>query len=56
LLTTDRAVRPRLLSVYGGQLTTWRAVSARALANDLSFAPARRRPRARTDQLKLRPD
>ena len=31
LLVTDRDSRPRLLSIYGGKLTTWRAVSARAL-------------------------
>ncbi|HLQ12867.1 MAG TPA: FAD-dependent oxidoreductase [Steroidobacteraceae bacterium] len=52
LLTTDRAVRPRLLSVYGGKLTTWRAVSARALAMIAASLPARP-ARARTDQLEL---
>jgi len=41
LLTTDRAVRPRLLSVYGGSSPTWRAVSGSCAGNDLSFAPAR---------------
>ena len=53
LLTIDRASRPRLLSVYGGKLTTWRAVAARALAMISASLPARA-PRARTDQLELR--
>ncbi len=53
LLSTDGSARPRLLSVYGGKLTTWRAVAARALAM-LSATLPRRHPRARTDQLELR--
>ncbi len=54
LLIPDRDSRPRLLSIYGGKLTTWRAVSARALAQIASSLP-QRRPVARTDQLKLHP-
>jgi glycerol-3-phosphate dehydrogenase len=54
LLTTDRPARSRLLSVYGGKLTTWRAVSARALRMIAASLPARP-PRARTDRLELRP-
>ena len=54
MLVTDRDARPRLLSIYGGKLTTWRAVSARALAKIASSLP-RRRPVARTDQLQLDP-
>ena len=54
LLVADRAARPRVLSIYGGKLTTWRAVAARALARVASALPARP-PLARTDQLQLRP-
>jgi len=52
MLSTDRARQPRLLSVYGGKLTTWRAVAGRAL--QLLAASLPRRPAiARTDQLML---
>jgi glycerol-3-phosphate dehydrogenase len=54
LLLTDQPARPHLLSIYGGKLTTWRAVSARALAMLKATLPERR-PRACTDQLPLRP-
>ena len=54
LLITDRERRPRLLSIYGGKLTTWRAVAARALAQ-ISPSLPQRRALARTDQLELRP-
>jgi glycerol-3-phosphate dehydrogenase len=54
MLVADRAARPRVLSIYGGKLTTWRAVSARALARVAAALPVRR-ARARTDQLELRP-
>ena len=55
LLLPDRPERPRVLSVYGGKLTTWRAVAARALAQ---VAPSLPEPaaRARTDQLLLQAD
>jgi glycerol-3-phosphate dehydrogenase len=32
LLVPDHPARPRVLSIYGGKLTTWRAISERALA------------------------
>ncbi len=54
LLMTDREVRPRLLSIYGGKLTTWRAVSARALSQIAASLP-QRRALARTDRLPLHP-
>ncbi len=52
LLVPDRLPRPRVLSIYGGKLTTYRAVAQRALRQ---LAPSlRRRPAlARTDQLPL---
>jgi glycerol-3-phosphate dehydrogenase len=52
-LVTDRAQRPRVLSIYGGKLTTWRAVSARALRLIAASLP-RARVKARTDRLHLR--
>jgi glycerol-3-phosphate dehydrogenase len=52
LLTPDRSDRPRVLSIYGGKLTTWRAVSARAMAMVAASLP-RRRAVAQTDQLAL---
>jgi glycerol-3-phosphate dehydrogenase len=52
LLTTDRPVRPRVLSIYGGKLTTWRAVSERAMSLLAPSLPARRAI-ARTDELEL---
>jgi glycerol-3-phosphate dehydrogenase len=55
LLVSDRAERPRVLSVYGGKLTTWRAVAARALSRVAASLPARP-PRARTDRILLRAD
>lgn len=53
LLAPDRTLRPRVLSIYGGKLTTWRAVSARALALVAGSLPDRRAV-ARTDRLPLR--
>jgi glycerol-3-phosphate dehydrogenase len=52
LLLPDRNGAPRLLSIYGGKLTTWRAVAARVLAQLAPSLPTRR-PRAHTDQLYL---
>jgi glycerol-3-phosphate dehydrogenase len=52
-LILDRARSPRVLSIYGGKLTTWRAVSQRALERIAGSLP-RRRAIARTDQLPLR--
>ena len=54
LLLPDAALRPRVLSIYGGKLTTWRAVSVRALRMIAGSLP-RRRLRARTDELPLTP-
>ena len=53
-LIPDRARKPRVLSIYGGKLTTWRAVSQRAL--EALAASPRRRAIARTDQLPLKAD
>jgi glycerol-3-phosphate dehydrogenase len=55
LLVPDRAARPRVLSIYGGKLTTYRAVAQRALQRIAASLP-RRRAIAATDQLPLRPD
>jgi len=52
LLTPDRTDRPRVLSIYGGKLTTWRAVSARAMAL-IASSLLKRTPVARTDHLSL---
>jgi glycerol-3-phosphate dehydrogenase len=52
-LVPDRAGAPRVLSIYGGKLTTWRAVSQRALRRIAASLP-RRRALARTDELMLR--
>jgi glycerol-3-phosphate dehydrogenase len=54
LLLADSLRRPRVLSIYGGKLTTWRAVAARALEQIAPSLPARP-PRARTDELPLTP-
>jgi glycerol-3-phosphate dehydrogenase len=54
LLVCDRDSRPRMLSIYGGKLTTWRAVSARALGQIAASLPPRRAV-AHTDQLELHP-
>jgi glycerol-3-phosphate dehydrogenase len=54
LLVCDRDSHPRVLSIYGGKLTTWRSVSARALAHIAASLP-QRRAIARTDQLELHP-
>jgi glycerol-3-phosphate dehydrogenase len=54
LLQADRPARPRLLSIYGGKLTTWRAVAARVLGQLAASLPVRSL-RARTDQLPLEP-
>jgi glycerol-3-phosphate dehydrogenase len=54
LLLPDRAQRPRVLCIYGGKLTTWRAVAAHVQAMLAASLPANT-PRARTDRLPLRP-
>ena len=52
LLVKDRPVHPRVLSVYGGKLTTWRAVSARAM-DQIADALPQRQSVASTDELQL---
>jgi glycerol-3-phosphate dehydrogenase len=54
-LIADRARQPRVLSIYGGKLTTWRAVSERAL-NQIAGSLPQRPAVARTDQLPLKAD
>ena len=54
MLVPDRAQRPRVLSIYGGKLTTYRAVAERAMQRIASSLP-RRPALARTDQLPLTP-
>jgi glycerol-3-phosphate dehydrogenase len=54
LLIQDRALWPRVLSIYGGKLTTWRAVAERALQLMSASLPPTERI-ARTDQLRLTP-
>ncbi len=54
LLVPDRPARPRVLSIYGGKLTTWRAVSERVLAQISASLPVRS-ARARTDAIELHP-
>ncbi|MHB1241167.1 MAG: glycerol-3-phosphate dehydrogenase/oxidase [Gammaproteobacteria bacterium] len=53
-LQTDRARDPRVLSVYGGKLTAFRATAQRVLARIAPALPARP-PRANLDQLPLAP-
>jgi glycerol-3-phosphate dehydrogenase len=53
IFSTDRDPRPRVLAIYGGKLTGWRAAAAHVLDRIApSLGPASRR--AATDQLKLR--
>jgi glycerol-3-phosphate dehydrogenase len=53
IFTLDRDVRPRVLCIYGGKLTGWRAAAAHVLQRINSSLPARTRLAA-TDQLILR--
>ena len=53
IFTTDRDVRPRVLCIYGGKLTGWRAAATHVLQRINSSLPARVRLAA-TDQLILR--
>src|SRR6202034_2749738 len=53
MFTTDREPNPRVLGIYGGKLTGWRAAAAHVLSRiDPSLPRATRR--AATDQLILR--
>ncbi|CAN5137516.1 FAD-dependent oxidoreductase [soil metagenome] len=54
LLDVDRDERPRVLTINGGKLTTFRATAGAVLERIRPSLPARRR-RARTDRLKLGP-
>ncbi len=53
IFTTDRDVRPRVLCIYGGKLTGWRAAAAHVLQRISPSLPAAER-RAETDLLILR--
>jgi glycerol-3-phosphate dehydrogenase len=53
IFTTDRDVRPRVLGIYGGKLTGWRAAAAHVMARIGPSLPAGVR-RAATEQLILR--
>ena len=53
IFTTDRDVRPRVLCIYGGKLTGWRAAAAHVLQRISPSLPAADR-RAETDLLILR--
>lgn len=55
VLTADRCDRPRLVSVLGGKLTTYRASAERVL-QELAASLPRRVPRGDTRTLPLRPD
>ena len=52
IFTTDRDPRPRVLGIYGGKLTGWRAAAAQVLSRIAPSLGDRRR-RAATDQLIL---
>lgn len=53
IFSTDRESKPRVLGIYGGKLTGWRAAAAHVLDRISTSLPARPR-RAQTDQLILR--
>jgi len=53
IFTTDREPRPRVLGIYGGKLTGWRAAAAHVLERIAPSLPPRLR-RAATDELILR--
>lgn len=55
LLHPDRPRQPRLLSIYGGKLTSYRHTAERVIGRLRPGLPDRRR-RARTDRLPLAPD
>lgn len=55
LLQADRDDKPRLLTIYGGKLTGWRAAAEQALQRLGTALPAARR-RADTRELPLKPD
>ncbi len=53
IFTTDRDPRPRVLGIYGGKLTGWRAAAEHVLKRISPSLPGQQR-RASTDQLILR--
>jgi glycerol-3-phosphate dehydrogenase len=53
IFVADRESKPRVLSIYGGKLTGWRAAAAHVLERISTSLPPRPR-RAATDQLILR--
>jgi glycerol-3-phosphate dehydrogenase len=53
IFATDRDPRPRVLGIYGGKLTGWRAAAAHVLERIGPSLPARL-PRADTARLQLR--
>jgi glycerol-3-phosphate dehydrogenase len=53
IFTADRDLRPRVLGIYGGKLTGWRAAAAHVMQRIASSLP-QKRPRAATDQMILR--
>ncbi len=53
IFSTDREPKPRVLGIYGGKLTGWRAAAAHVLQRISASLPALQ-PRAATDQLILR--
>jgi glycerol-3-phosphate dehydrogenase len=53
IITADRDVRPRVLGIYGGKLTGWRAAAAHVMERIGPSLPAGIR-RAATEQLNLR--
>ena len=54
ILHTDRRDKPRVLSIYGGKLTTYRAVAEKVMQRLNGTLPDRT-PIANTDKLKLTP-
>ena len=46
-------LRPRVLGIYGGKLTAWRATAGQVMEKIETSLP-RRRPRAATEELMLR--
>jgi glycerol-3-phosphate dehydrogenase len=52
ILMTDRPRSPRVLSIYGGKLTSYRAVSEQVIARVAASLPSRPAV-ARTDQMRL---
>jgi glycerol-3-phosphate dehydrogenase len=54
-LVADDARAPRMIAIYGGKLTGYRATAEKVLAR-LEPALPRRERRARTDELPLEPE